>query len=171
MGLSYAQAQSLGIGHLHPAKSRDRSAEQELLDRYARPLHVASAVEQDGLNKLERRFRDRVLEPAYVGGRIGRYWREPVKLRLAGRTYYTPDWLVMTSLGEHGLPALFTFIETKGFMRDDASVKLKVAADSYPCFRWLLVTRPSAKDGWLVREVTSSGIGTSTILVPWIHGE
>jgi hypothetical protein len=32
-------------------------------------------------------------------------------------------------------------IETKGFRRDDAMVKLKVAARLFPCFQFVLATR------------------------------
>ena len=60
-------------------------------------------------------------------------------------------------------------VEIKGFMRDDAAVKIKVAAELYPCFRWLLVYR-AGRHGWDVRNVTHTGIGTSPIHVPWIEG-
>ena len=65
-----------------------------------------------------------------------------MRLRLAGRTWYTPDFLAVQhiSANEH-MPPLFIFVEIKGFMRDDAAVKLKVAAETYPCFQWLLVRR------------------------------
>lgn len=170
MGLTLGQAQALGLGHLHPASSRERSAERELLDRLALASSPASVVQSDGLNKLERAFRDQVLEPAYVTHRIARYWREPIKLRLAGRTWYAPDWLVEIPAGEHGLASRLVFVETKGFMRDDASVKLKVAAAEYPCFGWLLVTRPKHR-GWEARLVTShGGIGREPICVPWMEG-
>ena len=44
--------------------------------------------------------------------------------------------------------------ETKGFMQDDANVKLKVAACSFP-FVFRLVKRAAKKDGgdWLIKEV------------------
>lgn len=167
MGLSYAQAKSLGIAHLHPGVSRDRSAEQDLADRFM-PPSVKSAVGSDGMSKLERRFRDTVLEPAYVRHDIGNYWREPAKLRLAGRTYYTPDFMVIDRPGEHGIPPRFVMCEVKGFMRDDAAVKLKVAAAAYPCFGWLLITRD--KWGWHARAVTSSGISREESVVSWING-
>lgn len=171
MGLSLSQAKALGIAHLHPAMSRGRSAERELLDRLAlaSPTQAAkSAVQSDGMNKLERAFRDRVLEPAYVAHRIARYWREPVKLRLAGRTYFAPDFLVELPSGEHGLAPRLIFVETKGWMRDDAAVKLKVAAADYPCFGWLLVTRPR-RNQWEARPVTSRGIGRDPVSVPWME--
>jgi len=57
-----------------------------------------------------------------------------MKLRLANKTFYTPDFFVITE--EH-----MEFHETKGWMRDDANVKLKVAATRFPWFRFILVTK------------------------------
>jgi hypothetical protein len=167
MGLTLDQAKSIGLGHLHPGVARNRSAEQDLVDRFMPPATTA-AVRSDGMNKLERRFRDTVLEPAWTRHDIGHYFREPIKLRLAGRTYYSPDFLVTSRPGEHGIPPAITFVECKGFMREDAAVKLKVAASAYPCFGWLLVTRD--RWGWHVRRVDGSGIGREEITVSWING-
>jgi len=41
--------------------------------------------------------------------------------------------------------------EVKGFMRDDAAVKLKVAASLYPWIKFHLVTRK--KGEWIIQEV------------------
>jgi hypothetical protein len=165
MGLTYSQAKRLGLGDLHPAASGARSKERELIDRYGAP--VQSKAPSDGMNKLERAFRDLVLEPAWVRGDLARYYREPVKLRLAGRTWYMPDFLVAECM-EYPVMRL-TLVEVKGFMRDDAAVKLKVAASLYPHFRWLLVRRERVA-GWLAWEVDGRGIGADSIYVPWIHG-
>lgn len=43
---------------------------------------------------------------------------------------------------------LVEFHEVKGFMRDDARVKFKVAAALYPWFEWVLVVRDGK--GWEV---------------------
>ncbi len=120
----------------------------------------------DGMTKLERSFAralgENILKPPYH-----RWAREPIKVRLAGRTWFTPDFGVWFPYG----PDPFTLIETKGFMRDDAAVKLKVAADLYPEWRWLLVRRASLfRNQWSVREVTRTGIGVHDIVVPWIGG-
>ncbi len=157
MGLTYEQAKSIGLGHLHPAASGGGSKERELLGRpEKRPSKPA-----DGMNKTERAF-DAMLCQARLAGLIRGWWREPTKFRLAGNTSYAPDFLVWTT------PAHLNFIEIKGFMRDDAAVKLKVAADQYPCFRWLLVVR-DGRHGWEVREVTRNGIARATTNVEWIR--
>ncbi len=158
--MSYADAQRLGIGHLHPAATGE--TETEVLRR----LGVADIVPPktknpvDGMNKTERAFYQEVKASPHVV----KILREPFKLRLAGRTWYTPDFLV------YPLDEPPTFVEIKGYMRDDAAVKLKVAAEMYAAeWRWLLVRR-AGQNGWEVREVTRTGIGTHPIVVPWIGG-
>ena len=52
-----------------PAGIRRPSKERELLDRIYAAEKPASKAPADGMNKLERAFRDEVLEPAWVRGR------------------------------------------------------------------------------------------------------
>ncbi len=116
------------------------------------------------MNKTERRF----FEEMSASTRVVKILREPYKLRLAGRTWYTPDFVVwpLVFVGDCR-PAC---VEVKGFMRDDAAVKLKVAASLYAAeWRWLLVTR-AGRHGWEVREIGRTGIGREPIVVPWITG-
>jgi len=120
----------------------------------------------DGMNRTERRFAE-VLAGARARGQLVAYWREPIKLRLAGRTSYTPDFGVW--MHHHGaIGPTLALVEIKGFLRDDAAVKIKVAASLYPCFRFLLCYRGRA--GWRTHEVTDRGIGVNPIEVPWIQG-
>lgn len=78
-----------------------------------------------GMNKSEAWFLDWLrADPENM---VIRY--EPIKLRLADRTYYTPDFLVIRGDGA------VVFHEVKGgFWEDDARVKIKVAAETYPEF-------------------------------------
>jgi hypothetical protein len=142
--LTAAQARTLGIRPPARTAAADRPA--------------------DGLNRLERSFRDAVLEPARASGDLVAYWREPLKFRLGGATFYTPDFAAIEPDGR------LVLIETKGgWFRDHAKVKTKVAAALYPQFRWLLVFR-EGRQGWRVLEVTGRGIGREPIRVAWIHG-
>jgi hypothetical protein len=168
MGLSLADCKRLGIPlELHPAVS-GRSEGDVLRERFGIGEEApASQSPDDGMNKTERAFAE-VLKAACRRMAIAQWAREPITFRLAGRTRYTPDFAVWPVIHEAD-DFRFTLIEVKGFMRDDASVKLKVAADTYYRFRWLLV-RHEGRHGWDVREVNSRGIGTSPIRVPWIHG-
>lgn len=89
---------------------------------------------RDGsMNKLESAF-SIVLEARKRAGQIARWDFQPEKLRLANRTFYEPDFRVVQNDGE------IVFYETKGFMEDDAAVKLKVAAEMHP-YRFVLVKK------------------------------
>lgn len=75
------------------------------------------------------------------------WWEyEPLKLRLAKKTFYTPDFGVLAKDG--GLE----LIEVKGFWRDDARVKIKVAAATFPFFRFTAVTRQKG-GGWHYEKI------------------
>lgn len=55
------------------------------------------------------------------------WWKfEGVKLRLAHNTFYTCDFMLLKCDGQVCMD------EVKGFMTDDAAVKIKVAASIYP---------------------------------------
>ena len=72
-------------------------------------------------------------------------WRyEAITFKLAPDTRYTPDFFVVCADG------MVEFHEVKGFRREDSWVKLKVAAEVFPWFRFLLVTNGK---GWVIREV------------------
>lgn len=98
------------------------------------------------MNKTEAAYAEH-LEARKLAGEIAAYWFEAIKLRLADNTTYTPDFFVMLPNG------LLECHEVKGFWRDDAKVKIKVAADKYP-FRFIAVTREPKKlgGGWKVEE-------------------
>jgi hypothetical protein len=70
---------------------------------------------------------------------------EPIKLKLADKTFLTVDFFVMLSTGD------LEAHEVKGsHLEDDAAVKLKVAAALYP-FRFVLVR--AAGPGWDLKEI------------------
>ena len=74
-------------------------------------------------------------------------------MRLAKRTFYEPDFMVWlwptvvvdTSEDPDPYPGRIEIHEVKGFWRDDARVKIKVAAEMFPMFKFIAVTRK----GWL----------------------
>jgi hypothetical protein len=73
------------------------------------------------MNKWELQYHQFIMsQPGVVSAAY-----EPLTLRLADRTGYTPDFLVVMSDGS------VQFHEVKGFSRDDAIVKFKVAAELY----------------------------------------
>ena len=100
-------------------------------------------------NTWEAAYAATILEPRRVGGEILAWWYEAISLKLAHRTRYTPDFLVMASDGT------LECHEIKGFMRESAAVRLKTAAELYP-FRFFLVTRKRIARGqmaWVTKEV------------------
>lgn len=84
------------------------------------------------MNKLELQYQHR-LELLKRAGEIIHHRFEPIKFRLADNTSYKPDFMVTKN-------DRIEFHEVKGFMRDDANVKLKVVAELFPEFAFLLVT-------------------------------
>lgn len=94
------------------------------------------------MNKTEAAYAE-LLEQLKVASRIQWYRFEGLKLRLADKTFYTPDFAVMRDDG------VMECHEVKGFWQDDARVKIKIAAEMYP-FRFM-AAKPRAKKhggGW-----------------------
>ena len=90
------------------------------------------------MNKTEAAYGN-YLEALKHSGQVLWYEFEGIKLRLADKTFYTPDYAVIAKDG------VMEMHEVKGFWRDDARVKIKVAAAMYP-FRFLAVKK--GRDGW-----------------------
>lgn len=97
------------------------------------------------MNKTEQAY-DAYLQALKHTGDVLWHKFEGVKLRLADATFYTPDFAVLPSSG------VLEMHEVKGFLRDDANVKIKVAASIYP-FRFKMVRRKGS--GWTVQEIGS----------------
>lgn len=68
---------------------------------------------------------------------------EGVTFVLANRTRYTPDFLVITQDGS------VEFHEVKGYWRDDAKVKIKIAARMFPWFTFRAYRWKNKTVGWL----------------------
>lgn len=97
-------------------------------------------------NKTEAAYEER-LKLLQQSGEVLWFKFEGIKLRLADNTNYTPDFAVMQKSGQ------IEMHEVKGFWRDDARAKIKIAADLYP-FRFLAVKAKPKKEGggWDVEE-------------------
>ena len=102
-----------------------------------RPQHILGRM-----NKLEAAYAEH-LELQRRNSEIIGFEFERIKLRLADNTHYTPDFAVYAKDGT------LEFHETKGFLMDDAAVKIKVAADIFP-FRFVMVRK--TKQGWSFTE-------------------
>jgi hypothetical protein len=88
-----------------------------------------------------------LLESRRQAGEIAWYAFEGVTFKLAADTRYTPDFAVMLADGRMEMH------EVKGFWRDDAKIKIKVAAEMFP-FRFVALKKRSKKSGggWDVEE-------------------
>lgn len=92
------------------------------------------------MNKTEAAYAAH-LQTLVHAGEIVAYWFEPMKLRLATLTHYTPDFVVLHNDG------MLEFAEVKGGMiEDDAMVKFKVAAETYWMFKFCMYQRKRVKD-------------------------
>lgn len=107
------------------------------------PANAASGFARGSLkpremNKTEAKYAAH-LDALQLCGDIRWYGFECIKLRLADNTHYTPDFMVLTK------DWLLEIHETKGFWRDDARVKIKVAAAQFP-FKFFGIRKD--KTGW-----------------------
>lgn len=98
------------------------------------------------MNGLESKYAA-MLEDRKIAGEIAWYKFEGITLKLADNTRYTPDFAVMLSDG------VMEMHEVKGFWRDDAKIKIKVAAEMFP-FRFVSARNVSKKSGggWHIEE-------------------
>ena len=127
----------------YPQNSRSQKAAAEAMPK--RQLARVRTVEvgADGRNKTEVRYEMEVLKPLLFAGKILSYRFEPIKFRLAKRTFYTPDYEVVT-------PTHIEYHEVKGFWEDDARVKIKVVAELNPHF--LFVGVQYKKKQWISEQ-------------------
>lgn len=88
-----------------------------------------------GPSKLELAYAAHLAVLKHAGDIVD-YKFESIKLKIGVKTcWYCPDFWVLAKDG------VTEFHETKGWMRDDANVKLKSAALQYPHFRFFLVRK------------------------------
>ncbi len=122
------------------------------IDPKTLPLHI-----QEGMRRLQPQQRQEPrkskrrgmngLESSYAAylqalkdrGEIKSWSYESVRLKLTQggekEAYFKPDFLVEMNDGR------IEFHETKGFFREAAKVRIKVAAGMFPCFRFKVVRK------------------------------
>ncbi len=94
-----------------------------------RPRHRMKPGE---MNKTEQAY-DQRLELLQRAGKIRSRRFAAIKLKLADKTFYTPDFYVVTE-------EQIEFHEIKGhFLEEDANIKIKVAAEMYPEFFFKMI--------------------------------
>lgn len=100
-----------------------------------------------GLNKLETAFLGHL-----EARKMGELLTQAITLKIANGCRYTPDFVEV----RHGLG--MRAYEVKGFMRDDAAVKIKVAAARFPWIEFFLATRPKRAGEWRIERVYGEGL-------------
>lgn len=107
---------------------------------------IAKATMQEYPNSMNQTERKYALHLSLLqrAGEILRWNFESEKLRLAENTFYSPDFRVIRPDGT------IEFHEVKGFWRDDARVKIKVAAHTHP-YKFIAVSA-TKKGGWDYEE-------------------
>ena len=114
-------------------------------------VKAKASTRPNGMNATEIRYAA-LLTTRVHAGEIARFDREPEGLRLADRCVYWPDFRVINNDGT------VEFHECKGrsgdkfHAREDAWIKLKVAAATHPMYRFLVVW-PSKRGGWESQNV------------------
>jgi hypothetical protein len=107
-------------------------------------MQALGRLPKGAMNKTEQLYAAH-LDALRTLGQVLWFRFEGLKLRLADSTFYDTDFTVMVASGQ------IEIHEVKGFMTDDANVKLKVAASQYP-FVFRLV-RKAKGSNWDIREV------------------
>jgi hypothetical protein len=103
------------------------------------PISVAWCHARE-MNRTEAEY-SQLLELRRLAGEIKAWGFERMKLRLADRCWFIPDFDVIGVGGE------LEFHEVKGRWRDDARVKIKVAAEQFPQFRFTAWYKARKRDG------------------------
>ena len=128
------------------AKSKNLAGDRSNLTAASEPVPVACnltikpSTDEQKLNKTERGYLAylRRLNPEPIG-------IQNITLKLGDDCRYTPDFNYINENGR------LVFAETKGFFRDDAKVKLKVAARLYRWADFHLVVKYGV--GWKIETV------------------
>ena len=93
------------------------------------------------MNGMEKKYAA-YLELRRITGEILEWRFEPLKLKLATKTYYTPDFLLLMP------DRRIELHETKGFMEEDANVKIKVAREMFASIFTIVLVRLDKNKNW-----------------------
>ena len=163
MGLTRAQADALGIGHLYPTDS-DRNR-IPVIDPPAQSRALEFKVGGKTLgdfknNKLEWGFWGRLWE-AHLAGVYACVDEHCLRVRAIGdASWYTPDFVSLT----HG--GIRTIWETKGYLREKDKLRFLGAVSRYPEFEWVFVQ--SIKQCWQCQYATARGIDREIWCPDWL---
>lgn len=109
---------------------------------WQKPKARTMARDKDRLydNKLEAEYAAH-LEAERQAGKIDHWWVKPFKVRLANNCTYEIDFMVQE------LDGSIRMDETKGFVREDALLKMKFFVQLYPFPLWM-ITKEKCPGGY-----------------------
>jgi hypothetical protein len=125
-------------------KKKAASAVQTRMQRF----QALGRLPKGSMNKTEAAYAE-LLEQQKRSGQIVDFKFHPMNIRLADRTFYEVDFLVLHA------DMTLAIHETKGgFTTDKGQMKIKVCAESMPWFRFLKCIKQPAKNGggWKIEE-------------------
>lgn len=124
--------------HLKAHQMRKNEGSQ--LVKQKNDARVLGRLKQGVMNKTEQKYAHH-LETQKINGEIQYYAFDSIKFRLANKTFYSPDFIVLKANGQ------LEAHEVKGHWEDDARVKIKVAASMHP-IPFVAVYWNSKTNGW-----------------------
>ena len=107
-----------------------------------KPVRARAVRRPGAMNPTEAEYAQ-MLENRRLAGEIQMWQFESIKLLLAPKLTYTPDFFVINADEQMELH------EVKGFWRDDAKVKLKMAKEKFP---FIFVVAQKVKKEWNIYE-------------------
>lgn len=117
------------------------------LARFSPPtnLKAIGQVKRGQMNKTEAQYAEH-LECERLSGRLAWWAFEPIKLKLADSTFYTPDFALLMPNGQLVLDDVKGRKGDSYFCQEDSKLKVKVAAQAFPMvFRFVW---PLKGGGW-----------------------
>lgn len=108
--------------------------------RHKSNLSVSESTDESKLNKTERAYLAVLRSQRHQNVRV-----QAITLKLADDCRLTVDFTYLTKEGE------MVFVDVKGWQREDALIKMKVAARQFPEFRFQIVKKSGI--GWAVDDV------------------
>ena len=111
-----------------------------------RKLLLKGRTPRGEMNKLEEKY-SHYLDEQKVRGIILFHAYEAISFRLAKNTKYTPDFYVVKADD-----LTVECHETKGFWLPEQRVRIKVAQDLNPYFKFIGVMWNKKKGGWIYEE-------------------
>ena len=120
-----SQLRAMGVGE-------DAIATATVGGKPVSEIDKPKASRVDGMNKAEAQYSFE-LDILKAAGEIIDWWYEAVNLKLAKKTWYKPDFLVLLPNGK------LRFVEIKGFLRDDAAIKYKLAREEFAFAEWVML--------------------------------